>query len=190
MQVPIVLAHPKRKSYNHALAERARTSLEQIGHAGILHDLYREGFDPVLTEQELARKYSFDPTVQAYTEELEQAGGLVVVHPDWWGQPPAMLKGWLDRILRRGVAYEFEGAEFGRKEQVGLLGHLRALVFVTTDSPASGEAIERLWRERVFPGCGITNGRTVVYGPAFDASSAQRGRWLDDAAAVVREAFG
>jgi putative NADPH-quinone reductase len=189
MQVPIILAHPAQRSYNHALAERVSRSLEQMNHTGVLHDLYREGFDPVLTEEELARKFSFDPAVQGYTEELEGAGGLVFVHPDWWGQPPAMLKGWLDRVLRTGVAYEFEGSEFGRKEQVGLLGHLRVLVIVTTDSHASGQDLQRLWEERVLPGCGITEGRVALYGPMFDAAPGQRRRWLDDAATVVRERF-
>jgi len=35
------------------------------------------------------------------------ADGIVFVHPDWWGMPPAILKGWIDRVLRSGVTYQF-----------------------------------------------------------------------------------
>ena len=68
--------------------------------------------EAVLGRDEYFRRFSFDPLVQKYTEEIEAAERIVVIHPDWWGHLPAMAKGWVDRVLRPGVAYEYSGNEF------------------------------------------------------------------------------
>jgi NAD(P)H dehydrogenase (quinone) len=47
------------------------------------------------------------PRNPAHCDELQAADGIVVVHPNWWGQPPAVLKGWIDRVIRPGIAYRF-----------------------------------------------------------------------------------
>jgi len=46
--------------------------------------------------------------------KFSEASGIVIVHPNWWGQPPAILKGWVDRVLRPGVAYEFTEGDQGK----------------------------------------------------------------------------
>jgi len=62
----------------------------------------------------------FTTYIQRHCAEIRQADGLVIVHPNWWGEPPAMLKGWVDRVLRAGVAYDFppgpQGARFSKKD--------------------------------------------------------------------------
>jgi putative NADPH-quinone reductase len=45
--------------------------------------------------------------VQAHCGEIARAEGIIIVHPNWWGQPPAIMKGWIDRVFRPGVAYRF-----------------------------------------------------------------------------------
>ena len=48
-----------------------------------------------------------NPIVEQHCGERSAADGYVIVHPNWWAMPPAILKGWIDRVLRQGVAYEF-----------------------------------------------------------------------------------
>ncbi|MFQ3620858.1 MAG: NAD(P)H-dependent oxidoreductase [Spirochaetales bacterium] len=151
MHLLLVLAHPNRPSLNHFLADQIRTTLQKQGHVVELLDLYPLGFDPVLKREELLRKGSFDPSVVQFAEKLSKIDGLIFIHPDWWGLPPALLKGWVDRVLLPGVGYAYE--ENGRV--VPLLTHVRASVVVTRDK--EGEGLSRqFWLEQVFPLCGIS----------------------------------
>jgi hypothetical protein len=107
MNISVILAHPDPGSFNHAIAETAVAELRRNGHAAWFHDLYREGFDPLLTAAELSSKAVLPPAVAAHCQEIAEADGIVIVHANWWGQPPAILKGWIDRVVRPGVAYRF-----------------------------------------------------------------------------------
>lgn len=157
MKILELLCNPRPASLNRALATRARESLAAAGHEILFHDLYAEGFDPVLDSAELARGFSLDPLVQSHCRELEDADGLLIVHPDWWGQPPALLKGWIDRVMRQGVAYDLEGGEFSERAWAPLLAGKRALVWVTSDTsdPESALALERLWTKTILGSCGM-----------------------------------
>ena len=68
-----------------------------------------------------------------------QAQGIVIVHPNWWGQPPAILKGWVDRVLRPEVAYRFLEGDAGEGVPVGLLKAKAAIVFNTSNTPRRAE---------------------------------------------------
>jgi putative NADPH-quinone reductase len=109
MRVLMVYCHPLEDSYNAALRDRALHSLRAGGHEVELVDLYREGFDPVLSADE-RRTYLADTTVniagvQRHVELLRWAEGLLFVYPTWWYGPPAMLKGWFERTWLPGVAF-------------------------------------------------------------------------------------
>jgi NAD(P)H dehydrogenase (quinone) len=191
VDVVVILCHPLPGSFNHALAERVVGTLAELGHGACLHDLYAEGFDPVLPGEELRRGVSFDETVLVHTEQLSSCGGIVVVHPDWWGLPPALLKGWVDRVFRPGVAYELEGEEFLRKRSAPLLRGRTALVFATTEaSPAEDPGlIERFWREAVFRFCGIESSECRILRNMHGLEQGERTAWLRSAAEAVRHWF-
>ncbi|MCC6436270.1 MAG: NAD(P)H-dependent oxidoreductase [Acidimicrobiales bacterium] len=132
MRVLVVHAHPHPASYGAALYERVVSALRTSGAHIDTIDLWAEGFDPRLSAHEhrthrigLAER----PTMAPHAELLRKADALVLVYPTWWGGPPAMLKGWLDRVLCEGVAYTLpEGADRIRP----LLRNIRTLVVVTT----------------------------------------------------------
>ena len=67
----------------------------------------RRRFDPLLPYDEIVRNAILPESVARHCEEIAAADGIIVIHPDWWGMPPAILKGWIDRVLRPGVAYRF-----------------------------------------------------------------------------------
>jgi NAD(P)H dehydrogenase (quinone) len=185
-----LLCSPRPASFNHALAERARRTLVAAGHRLLFHDLDEEGFDPVMDSAELARGFSLDPLVQRHCRELESAGGLIVFHPDWWGGPPARLKGWIDRVLRQGIAYDLEGGEFSDKTWRPLLEGRRALVYVSSDraEPGSSPHLEALWKELILGSCGM-EAECHVLSNLRGIKPQERVAWLNSLEARLLEAF-
>jgi NAD(P)H dehydrogenase (quinone) len=121
----VVLAHPEPTSFAAALARTAVASLEAARWGVTLLDLYREGFDPVLTERDFtdraiperlqpmdeqlhaARGHTFAPDLARHVDLFTAADVLVLVSPMWWFSVSAMLKGWIDRVFANGVAYSY-----------------------------------------------------------------------------------
>ena len=184
MKISIILAHPDPESFNAAIARAARLALADCGHHVSLHDLYAERFDPLLQAAEIPREAELDPVLTRHCEEIAQADGLVVVHPNWWGQPPAILKGWVDRVLRPGTAYEFVDGDGGEGVPRGLLRAQAALVFNTSNTAPEreqavfGDPLERIWKDCIFGLCGITRFYRQTFGVMVLSTPAQRASWL------------
>ncbi len=184
----LVLSHPDPASLNHAIASRISTVFGEEGRPLWIHDLYAEHFEPVMENEELLRRFSFDDLYTHHVQHLREATGIILVYPDWWGMPPAILKGWIDRMLRPGLAFDFVGQEFLRKEKVPLLSGKKVLVISTTNetNPLSQEAMCHLWRERVFGYVGIEDVTfRILYG-VREATRRQRRRWLTDLDELLR----
>jgi NAD(P)H dehydrogenase (quinone) len=109
MRVLYVYCHPLDDSFHAAIRKEALAGLAEAGHEVDLLDLYAEGFDPVLTAER--RRDYHDPernrrNNEAYVERLMAANALVVQFPTWSFGPPAMLKGWFDRMFGPGIALD------------------------------------------------------------------------------------
>jgi|GEM_PF-3026523 len=113
MNILVILAHPNPASFNHAISAQAMATLKDNGHTLFFHDLYAEGFDPVLPAAKIPEDGPVPPLIQEHCRELAQADGIVIVPPHWWGQPPAILKGRVDRVFRPGEAYKFAPGDGG-----------------------------------------------------------------------------
>jgi NAD(P)H dehydrogenase (quinone) len=143
MQAHVVLAHPEPQSFNAHLAGVARQALEGQGWGVSLTDLYGIGFDPceraehyaprlnagrfdVQAEQRHASaEGSIPDAVRREIENLDRADLLILQYPMWWHLPPAMLKGWMDRVLIYGDVYtstkRFEHGRFaGRRAMISV----------------------------------------------------------------------
>ena len=107
MQLSVILAHPSSQSFNHAIAQAAIAELKQNGHQVAFHDLYAEKCDPIFPASEIPKEASVPQEVERHCQEIFSADGIIIVHPNWWGQPPAILKVWVDRVIRPGIAYQF-----------------------------------------------------------------------------------
>jgi len=195
MRVLVILAHPRSNSFNHAIGEAAVHVLEAEGHQVAFHDLYAEGFDPILGWKEIPKGSQIDGTIAMHCRDLVEAEGIIVVHPNWWGMPPAMLKGWVDRVIRPGVAYEFLEGDSGDGVPRGLLQARIALVFNTSNNPlqreqeAFGDPLQTLWKNCIFGLCGIGDFRRKSYGVVVTSTEEQRLAWLDDVRETVRQCF-
>lgn len=195
MRVSVILGHPDPKSFNHAMATTAVDTLQSLGIEVRFHDLQAEGFDPVLPAAEIGRNAVLPPLVALHCEEIKEADGLVIIHPNWWGQPPAVLKGWVDRVLRVGVGYEFLPGDGGEGVPVGLLKPMTALVLNTSNTPALrertvfGDPLERIWGDCVLTFCGAQKVVRRMFGVVCTSTEDQRADWLAEVAALVRREF-
>jgi NAD(P)H dehydrogenase (quinone) len=195
MRISVILAHPDTGSFNHAVAKTAVGELLRAGHVVSFHDLYEEGFDPVLPAIEIPAGGVLSLPIAAYCQEIAAAEGIVIVHPNWWGQPPAILKGWIDRVIRPGVAYSFLAGDSGAGVPVGLLRAKTAIVFNTSNTPAEreqaafGDPLELIWRNCVFGLCGVDDFHREVFGVVVTSTEEQRHEWLDRVSGLVARCF-
>jgi NAD(P)H dehydrogenase (quinone) len=131
VRVLLLFCHPLEDSYHAALHRTILVALERAGHAVDDLDLYREGFDPVLSRAErigyrdLARNRA---AVRPYVDRLLAAEALVLCFPVWNFGPPAMLKGFFDRVFLPGVSFQL--SDDGRVTPG--LQHIRRLAAVTS----------------------------------------------------------
>lgn len=195
MQVLVILAHPDPGSFNHALARQAAATLAENGHQAVFHDLYAEGFDPLLPAAEIPRGAALPPQIAEHCRESAEADGFIILHPNWWGMPPAILTGWVDRVMRPGQAYEFTEGDSGEGVPVGLLKARKALVLNTSNTDAKredsvfGDPLERIWKDCVFGLCGVRDVTRRVFGIIVTSTIKERREWLAEVAALVRELF-
>ena len=112
MRVIVVHAHPDTESFNHSLCDVAVGALRRSGHEVDLFDLYADGFDARLTTAERIAYETDSPILDAYVARsavaIAAADALLFVYPTWWFGPPAVLKGWLERVLVPGVGFSLD----------------------------------------------------------------------------------
>ena len=195
MKVSVILSHPDTGSLNHAIAKTAVEALKENGHIVSFHDLYLEGFNPIIPKEEIPGDGPVDAAVEAHCLEISCADGIIIVHPNWWGQPPAILKGWIDRVLRAGVAYEFLEDDRGEGVPRGLLKARKALVFNTANTKPERETqvfkdpLESIWRYCIFGLCGVDDFYRKTYSVVCTSTFEERQTWLKDVKSIVGKSF-
>ena len=181
----IIYAHPYEKSFNHAILERVQALLDAKGQAYQLIDLYADGFNPVFTKEELslfAEGKALDPLVLQYQEALKESNRLIFIFPIWWAGMPAIVKGFLDKVLLRTFAY--------MENRAGLLeGRLdidEALVISTSAAPTlylksvCGNFITKAMLGHTMKGVGARRRRWVNCGKANLITDEKRRAFLED----------
>jgi putative NADPH-quinone reductase len=186
MEISVILAHPEPRSFNHAIAHAACRTLEQLGHTVLFHDLYEEGFDPLLPADELQSEAPLSANLARHCEELQRADGLIIVHPNWWGQPPAAMKGWIDRAFR---------SDGGEGVPVGLLRAQAAVIFNTSNTPPErelevfGDPLDNLWKRCILDFCGVKNVVRETFSVVITSTPQQRAAWLRQVEQIVAASF-
>lgn len=139
----IILAHPWHGSFNKRILDETIANLQKNNKEYYLIDLNKDQFNPVLTEAELAlfgKGEYLDPLVKNYQQLLQESDSLIFIFPIWWADTPAILKGFLDKVMLKKFAYV--------NGKLGLIGQLtnirKTTVITTSDSPK--------WYLRLFSG--------------------------------------
>jgi NAD(P)H dehydrogenase (quinone) len=196
MNVLIIVAHPDPRSFNHAIALTCIERLALNGHHSKYHDLYIQDFQPVLLKDEIAKDAEIDNSdIGIHIKDLKLSDGIIIIHPNWWGQPPAILKGWIDRVLRPGIAYEFKEGDKGEGEPIGLLKAKTGLVFNTSNTSEVREnkvfkdPLETIWKNCIFGLCGIKRFDRRMFRIMITSSYRQRKIWLSEVNEMIDKYF-
>ncbi len=195
MKILVILAHPDKDSFNHAIAETVRQQLNINKHEIVFHDLYLEKFPPLLEIEEIPKHSKPDSLIRQHCAELSLAEGIIIIHPNWWGQPPAILKGWIDRIFRPGVAYEFLEDDSGEGIPVGLLQARTALVFNTSNTEelrekaVFGDPLEYIWKNCIFNLCGVEEFYRKTFEIVVTSTMEERTHWLSETKNIINTYF-
>jgi putative NADPH-quinone reductase len=189
MHALLVSAHPVETSFNKTLAARTRDGL-LAGGATVDHwDLYEEGFDPVMSRADRLAYHDRpgnEALAQGGVARLMAADALVLCFPAWISSPPAMVKGWLEKVMLPGVAFTLAPWRPG-------LGHIRLIAGVVTYGGArwrnwlAGDSARRMVTRGVWA---YTGWRAAVrYRPFYaidNSTEAQRLAYLDRVAHDMR----
>ncbi|MER7412414.1 NAD(P)H-dependent oxidoreductase [Streptomyces cacaoi] len=150
-----IFAHPEARSLNASLRDTGVRTLRELGHEVRQSDLYAMGWQPVVgaadfpgrgsgrlrvgaAQQEAYRTGDLGADIRAEQAKLSWADTVVLHFPLWWFGPPAILKGWFDRVLVQGFAFGVRDA-LGRTRRYGdggLAGR-RAMVVTSVGARAS-----------------------------------------------------
>ncbi|MGO1398843.1 MAG: NAD(P)H-dependent oxidoreductase [Brevibacterium yomogidense] len=153
MNILWIFAHPDQDSLNSALRDEGLAPLTEAGHSHRVSDLYAMGWKPTLDRGDLdhddpagigrASGHAYDrgtlsEDITAEQEKLDWADAVVFQFPLWWYAPPAILKGWIDRVFVKGYAYGVTDPDHpGRTLRYGegVLSGKRALVLTSIGGP-------------------------------------------------------
>ena len=160
MKHALIVSHPNEHSFTLAMAQAYAAELETQGHGVVVRDLYRLGFDPRLQADEVPGTAGFAPREDVEIERglLKDVAAFSFFYPVWFNAPPAMQKGYIDRVFGMGFGYGMGG---GGNEPL-LVG--RSLIsFTSSGAPKSWmvetgawDAMRKLFDEHVAGVCGLT----------------------------------
>ncbi|MDY0214057.1 MAG: NAD(P)H-dependent oxidoreductase [Bacilli bacterium] len=161
MQSLIVYVHPWDGSFNHALKETVQTALKAKGKKVKVLDLYKDGFNPVMTSEDLKLfgqgEYN-DPLAKDYVNNIKNADEIIFIYPLWWYGEPAILSGFFDKVFLKGHVYK-DGDNYNI---VPLLNINKATVITTASLTKDGlktfgDPIKKRLIEGIFKMVGINN---------------------------------
>jgi len=188
MKVVIVFNHPYEGSYCSAILTAVTSGLQKANHEADIIHLDNEGFNPVMTASDLKAfrdKSPTDPKVIDYKRRLEKADHLLFIFPIWWELMPALTKGFIDKVIFPGVAYDY--ANKSNTKMKPLFTGLKSVTMITTMNTPSvlywgifGNAIQRAVMRGTFWKIGYKNRKWISYNMVKMVSDDKRKKWLSD----------
>ena len=186
MKVVIVFNHPYQGSYCNAILNSVTRGLQQANHEVDIINLDIEGFNPVMSSQDLKAfrdKQPIDPKVVEYKFRLEQADQVVFIFPIWWELMPALMKGFIDKVIFPGVAYDYVNGSNTRMKP--LLTNIKGVTVITTmNTPRIlyrvifGNAIQKALMRGTFWKLGYKNKKWISLNMVKSVSDDKRKLWL------------
>jgi NAD(P)H dehydrogenase (quinone) len=187
MKVAIIFNHPYEGSFCTAILQSVIRGLQSAGHETDVLHLDNDSFNPVMTAADLkgfTLGAPVDPMVLAYRARLEQAGHLIFIFPIWWELMPAMTKGFIDKVIFPGVAYDYDrSGRFPR--MIKRWDRVQGVTLITTmNTPPLvyrlifGNAIKKALFAGTFWKLGYRNRKWICFGMVKFVSQEKRERWL------------
>jgi NAD(P)H dehydrogenase (quinone) len=178
----IIYAHPNEASINHRLKEKVLTTLKSNHHDVVVRDLYHLQFNPVLSLEDLKgqRAGQVDMVVKQEQEYITWADSITFVYPIWWTGMPAIMKGYIDRVMTYGFAYSYATGV-----QEGLLKGKQAIIINTQGKShqeyqalAMDKALQLTSDTGVYTYCGFEVKEHFFFEKADKATTAVVEQWM------------
>lgn len=188
--ITIIVGHPQRASFCEALAEAYRRGAENAGHAVRLFKLAEMRFDPILREG-YRNEQLLEPDLQAAYDALAASDHWVWVFPLWCGDMPAIMKGFIERILQPDLIRR-QGTDNAMNWRI--FENKSARIVMTMAMPVTiyrfwyGPHALKLLKRNILNFIGVKPVRDTLIGMIADSSSAQRDGWLKQAESLGRSA--
>ena len=189
MKYLIVFNHPYEGSYCSSILSSVVSGLAKGEHSIDIINLDKDKFDPVMTSEYLNnyRKGTInDPAVIRYQERIKNAEYIIFIFPIWWEAMPAMMKGWIDKVITKGFAYDVDKTK-AVPRFYSLLNHLKGVTLITTmDAPGIvyklvfGNAIKRILLTGTFRKIGVKNTKWIKLSRINFVSELKRKKWLKE----------
>ncbi|MDG1208674.1 MAG: NAD(P)H-dependent oxidoreductase [Paracoccaceae bacterium] len=190
MNVLTIVAHPVPTSFNHAIRREVEAGLAEAGHEVEVADLYAEGFQPAMIEADFAQ-FTGDPlpiAIQAEQARVEWSDAMIFIFPLWWWSMPAMMKGWIDRVMSYGFAWKDP-----RDPDSAGMRRRKIIVMITAGDDAAGlakrgydTALHTQLNVGTWDYCGFKDVTTrIFYGVTPGASEELRAEYLAEARALA-----
>jgi NAD(P)H dehydrogenase (quinone) len=185
MKYLIIIAHPNSASFSSSLIKALSEHLANAGNEVKIRNLYEIGFNPVLSADDFS-SFADNQTpkdIAAEQEYVKWAEHIIFAFPVWWGGMPAILKGYLDRVLAEGFAYEYvDNGSSGN----GLLSYLKGSTICATglsseDFKDSQNAMKVITEKTIFGFTGIKPCKQLFYGSVPIVSDEVRKSYIADA---------
>ncbi len=185
MKVVIVFNHPYDGSFCNAILNAVKAGLQKANHQIDVIHLDKENFNPVMTAEDLKAfidRKPIDPKVIEYKQRLDQADHLVFIFPIWWELMPALAKGFIDKVIFPGAAYEYQ-SEY---RMAPLFKKIRSVTVITTmNTPGIiyrlvfGNAVKKAMLTGTFWKIGYKNRKWISLNMVKMVSEQKRKGWLD-----------
>jgi len=194
LKVLIIYNHPYEGSFCAAIRKAVESGLRDGGHRCDIINLDQDNFDPVMRSKDLkafvlARTKPdealtlLDPQVLNYKFRLEQADHVIFIFPIWWELMPALMKGFIDKVIFPGIAYDQTDGKNG-----GMVCRLKALggvtVITTMNTPSLiyrlifGNAVRRALLTGTFWKIGVSNRKWINLSSVKSRTREKRQEWL------------
>lgn len=194
MQHVLIVAHPNPRSFVASMAMAYGEAAESLGHKTVMRDLYGMGFDPCMKADELPTAPGYAPRGDVVGERmiLRDTDVFALFYPFWLNAPPAMLKGYLDRVFGMGFAYGK-----GTGGNTPLLDGRRLISFTSSGAPSEWvaetgalKAVRTLCDEHVAAVCGLRVVDHVHFGGIVPGIRTDVvAKHLEEVRATVRKRF-
>lgn len=188
MRVAIVFNHPYEGSYCNAMLAAVTKGLQKGQHEIDLIHLDKDNFNPVMNSADLKafrEKKPIDPKVIEYKARLEKADHLIFIFPIWWELMPAMTKGFIDKVIFPGVAYDYTNKKNTMMKP--LFNKLKGVTVITTMNTPKwlysllfGNAIKKALILGTFFKIGYKNRKWISFNQVKSVSQEKRTKWLID----------
>ena len=185
MKTLVVYNHPYQGSFCHAILEKAVEGAQLKGEVDVI-DLDSDKFNPVMSQEDLLgfiKHKIVDEKAQDYAKRIREVDNLVLIFPIWWELMPAMMKGFIDKVVFPGTFYEYTKSGYGMRT---LVPNLKKVTVVTTMNTPKlvyrliyGNALKNALIKGTFKKAGIKNVEWLSFNMVKASSVEKRNSWLE-----------